>query len=1097
MAGLTLPGRRRLGALLAPALLAVLLVAAGAGAGGRPAQGQAGTPDIAELRKAIAVRDAQGAGRPEQTVAAAQAYLADYAAGRYADEVLLALAQGHAQLGHPELALQAYNRIVENHPDSPFREQALAESLPLLREQGDPAGAFARVDALVQAYPHSLERSKALLWKAGAQYEQGDTAATLATLKRIDPAEDLAGAQEADYYRLQTLALVKSGESAWTPLQRYLKRDDTPEHKAEVLMVVGEVARKAERPDEALRFYGQVVEDYPVPAHLGEALYWRAELFARTRLADAPDSVRGPRRETAIGYYSGYLEHGSPEHRAEALAGRAALQQEAGRGELALADYEQAVQLKPALGTDPKIVRARVTLLSALGRPEQGVALLEAARTDPTLDAQERTAFQVQQAALHYDAKQCEQVEALLNPMPIIADAQLRPRAFFMRGFCRYQREEWEKATFDLEGLINDPDYQQLALEPLLDAYEKSGQTSRLVNLAEELLKAGRVKPTAALLLRLANGYEKLGEPGLMLSALQRMEQADPAAAQAPEIQLRMGLARERLGQREAAAANFRAVLAYRKGEERAPPETYLAALEHLQGLALAEGKLEALPPLHKAAEAILSEPAHKARLAALKRDVDVALAERELQGGKAKAAVPRLESALKQTPAEQPERRARVAALLMTAYARTDAGDKGEALYHAEAKGDGKGDDKAAYRARLASTVIATVQAQPDAFKAGGQRKGMVGVYKLALADLPPEQSQQRFQAAQALDRVYQEQGDHAARAALLTSLLKDGYDDKTKRELRLHQARVYTDWGKALLDKGDTEGAQFQLQRARELSTEADWRQRYEVTALLSRVQLQRKEYSALVQMNEAVLPEVEDKALAAQLRHFLGQVYVEWGKAAEEEGNVKSARIRYEYALDYLPETDWQRRLAATNGLAKALQQQDRADDAAAAYEAVLPQIADADVKQQYAFYLGRIYAERVKDPAKASQWFRAADRGGKDPVSLEAGYLWADQQLAAERGDVALTRLKELAARGIAGSKWDVPIHYRIAVLLHQRKDLKDALAHYRIVAAAKGDEVRKLYPRSIEQSREQVRRIEAFLKAGGGQGDIAVPTVRPD
>ena len=1091
LAALLPAAARALTRVAAPAVLLALLLAP-AGPRVAPAQAQ-GTPNVAELRRVIAVRDAQGAGKPDALVATAQAYLAEFGDGRYSDEVLLALARGYAAQERPELALQTYNRLIETRTDSPFREQAMAESVPLLQAQGDQSAAFARVDALVEGYPNSLRRSQVLLWKAETQQQQGEIPAALATLERIDPQEDLAGAEEADYYRLQTLALVNSGQSAWAPLQRYLKRDDTPEHKAEVLMLVGDVARKADRPDEALRFYSQVVEDYPVKGQVGPALYWRAELFARTRLHDAPEEVRGARRETAIGYFAAYLESGDKAHRADALVARAGLHREAGRLVAAQADYDEAARIDPAVAGTPGVVSARVSVLQGLGQAEQAVALLEKGRQNPALSPAERTGLQVQLAALHYEAKRCEQVEALLNPMPIVADPQLRPRAFFMRGFCRYQREEWEKATFDLEGLINDPNYQELALEPLLEAYEQSGQTSRLVNLAEELLAAGRVQPTAPLLTRLADGYDRLGEPALMLAAFQRLEQADPAAAAAPEIQLRMGQAREKLGQPEAASAHYRGILEREGAAKQVPPAIYLTALERLQALSIDADRLEALPALHKAAAGVPRDDAGRARLAMLKRDLDVALARRDLRAGKAKEAVPRLEAALKQTPPEQPGRRARVVALLVTAYGRTGAPDKAAALYTKERKGA----DEHEYRPVLATELVAAVRDQPEALEARGKGGGIAPVYQQALADLPPGQSKERHEAAMLLDSAYQQRGDHAARAALVTLLLKDGYDDETKRQLRVYQGQIYKDWGRALLEQDDLAGAEFQLQRGLESAAAGDWRERYELTALLSRVQLKQARYSELVVMNEAILPEIEDSALAAQVRHFLGQVYVQWGKSAEEEDNAKSARIRYGYALDYLPAADWQRRLAATAGLAKALQAQGHDGEAAAAYEAVLPQIPDAGVQQKYALYLGKLYAERVGNPGKASQWFRQADRGDKEPLSLEAGYLWADQQAAARNADAALTRLKELAARGIAGTRWEVPIHYRLAILLHERKELKDALAHYRIVAGTQSAEARKVYPRSIAQSREQVQRIERFLQAGGGAGEIAVPAVRLD
>ncbi|HEX9843188.1 MAG TPA: hypothetical protein VGC20_10580, partial [bacterium] len=122
LAALLPAAARALTRVAAPAVLLALLLAP---AGPRVASAQAqGTPNVAELRRVIAVRDAQGAGKPDALVATAQAYLAEFGDGRYSDEVLLALARGYAAQERPELALQTYNRLIETRTDSPFREQA-------------------------------------------------------------------------------------------------------------------------------------------------------------------------------------------------------------------------------------------------------------------------------------------------------------------------------------------------------------------------------------------------------------------------------------------------------------------------------------------------------------------------------------------------------------------------------------------------------------------------------------------------------------------------------------------------------------------------------------------------------------------------------------------------------------------------------------------------------------------------------------------------------------------------------------------------------------------------------------------------------------
>lgn len=1090
---------------------------------------QEAQPDIAELRKLIAVRDATDAHKPKAVIQAAHAYLKAFPKGHYADEVLLDLARGYVAQKQEKKALQTLDELIKAYPDSPFREHAMAESLPLLAAQHHEKAALARVDALLKAYPNSLQRGRVLLWKANAEYSHGDYAATLAALKQIDPGQDLDDAQQPVFYRLDILALVKSGKGAWEPLQQYLGLHDTPEHKAEVLMLVAEVARKADRPDEALRFYSQVVEDYPVPGEVNEALYWRAEIFATTRLANAPAEVLGARRQTALGYYSAYLSTKDNAHRSEALVARGALERQVGQPQAALADYEQAVQENPKLGADAHLVQARVDLLQALKKRDQAKALLVEASQEPGLTPAQRTSFQVQDAALEYDDKHCDQVMHLLEPMPLVADPALRAKAFFMRGFCRYQNQEWEKATFDLEGLVNDPAYQNLVLTPLLNAYEKSSQYSRLVNMEEELMSAGRVKPSADLLKRLANGYEKLGEPALMLGAYARLGKLQPSALKQPDVQLRMGLAQERLGERKAALASYHAVLGHADPAKSVPADVYFTALEHLQAIDVADGHTQELARLHKAAEAVATDAKSKARLEALRRQLDVVAARAALADGKPGVAAKQLEAVLKSKSLASSQARSEAVALLVVADARLGEGHKLKSLYQAERDRAADADDRAA----LASAVITEVEASPDALvalpegsapkkaahgkagqagkrskaearaqakaeaRAAAGRKALVGVFRQALDDLPTDQSQQRYQAAKLLDTAYRQEGDHAARAALVTALLKDGLDAKTQHDLRVYQAQIYRDWGQSLLDKGDLEGARFQLERGLKVAAHADWRLRYELTALLSQVELKRKQYSDVVLLNEAFLPHIEDKTLAGQVRHFLGQVYVEWGHEAETEHNIKSARIRFHYALDYLPASDWKRRLAATHGLAEALQAKGRDADAAEAYAAVIPQIADAGLKRQYALYLGKLFADKLKSPEQASRWLNEADTGGKDALSLEAGYLWADQQIALHHDDAALKRLEALAARGLEGTRWEVPIQYRLAIMLHERKELKAALKHYRIVADVKDPAARKLYPRTIAQSREQVRRIESYLRAGGGQGGVAVPTVRTD
>ena len=159
----------------------------------------------------------------------------------------------------------------------------------------------------------------------------------------------------------------------------------------------------------------------------------------------------------------------------------------------------------------------------------------------------------------------------------------------------------------------------------------------------------------------------------------------------------------------------------------------------------------------------------------------------------------------------------------------------------------------------------------------------------------------------------------------------------------------------------------------------------------------------------------------------------------------------------------------------------------NDPAGAAQAIAQVVAilpDPELAQQYSLSLGVFYREKVKDRKRARIWLAKADRGGNDDISLESAYWLADQEMAARRDKAAIKRLNALVKRKIQRSNWKVPIHYRLALLLHKNNALKLALRHYRIVAREKNAGMKKLYPKVIRQSRRKAREIAAFLKDGG-------------
>ncbi len=334
------------------------------------------------------------------------------------------------------------------------------------------------------------------------------------------------------------------------------------------------------------------------------------------------------------------------------------------------------------------------------------------------------------------------------------------------------------------------------------------------------------------------------------------------------------------------------------------------------------------------------------------------------------------------------------------------------------------------------------------------------------------------------ALDGLYKEAGDHEARVRLLAALQGEKLEPAVLARLTAARRQVHVEWAGELAKAGKHKQAAAQMKKAVALVDDRDWRAKYKLVSELSRMQLQAGDYTGLVLHNEEMLPRIEDPALVAQVRRFLGQVYLEWGGRAEQARNAKSALLRYRRALDYLPEEDWRGRLAASRGLAAALQLKGDHKGAADTLEASMPLAREPEAARQHALYLGKIYAGKAGNPKAAARWLGKADNGGNDDLSVEAAYLLAEQELEARRTGAALKRLRALTRRDLKASRWIVPVHYRLAVLLHQQKKLRAARTHYRKVAGVKNRELRKLYGKIIKQSRQKAREISAFLKSRG-------------
>jgi tetratricopeptide (TPR) repeat protein len=1090
---LLIPGRKRMTGRWLPLLpfLALLLAVHPASL---PAQPRLPL-SLAEVREIQTIRELRQAGDAEALVQAADSYLEKFPNGRYRDETLMALAEGHTRRDAPREALAAYGRVIEELADSPFREEAMVASVPLLQEVGEAERAQALSAEVLAQFPRSLFRGRTLLWQAGQAYRRKAFQEALALLAKVDPEEGLRGADKTEYFRLAGWVRHEAGEpgKALPFFARYLEFDDSAERKAPVLMAMAKAYADSGEHGKALAAYDQVAERHPDPSFLHEALYRRAELFAGKMLAGMPEEQQAEALARAIAYYDTYLPSGDARHLEPALKARAGLLARSGRKQEALRDYERLAERSEAHARNPEMLVARAGLLADLERGTEGIALLSRAIGNTALPQQVRTTLVVERAALHYRLEDCAGTLAGLKPLPVFSDGEQRRRAFFLRGFCRFRLGEWEQASWDLEVLVNEAEYAQSVWPALAEAYERSGQFSRLVNTGERLLEAGGVEPSEALFLRLGKGYEELGQPAMMLSAFQRLGERNPDALLNPEVQFRMGRAEEALGNVEAAEAHYLAVLAAWEEGAAVPPTHYLDALERMQGVYLRRAGYEPLIALNRRARGRFAEGAETARIAGWQAMAHLRWGEAEARTGNEVEAGKHYVAAWEALPEREGDERFEVLEALARHHAANNGHERARELFGAELK---RAKDES-YRARVATAFGMFYLAWGRSTEDKAEPGKVTRRYEEALRLLPRKDWRARYDATVRLDGLYAKKGAFRRRAEMFEGLTKIVPDEDLRDKLRLYRSRIHGDWSRHELARNAYAAALAQNAKGVKLLKKKEWKLRYELLSGKGEILLKQGNYSELMIEYERFLPEIPEEALRGQVHHFLGQAYLTWAQQAKREKNVKSTRIRSHRALDYLPGSDWERRLAATRLLADALEVEKKPEQAAAMYAALIPQLPEGKVRGQYALFLGRQYAERLKQPDEARKWLGAADRGGNDDVSVEAVYRLAELEWSSKKPKEALALLEGLTPRGLETSKWHVPIYSRLAVIYHERNDLKRALAHYRVVANVKSKEQRKLYPRSITLAREQVRAIEGYLKFRGGRagGRVAVPKIR--
>ena len=391
--------------------------------------------------------------------------------------------------------------------------------------------------------------------------------------------------------------------------------------------------------------------------------------------------------------------------------------------------------------------------------------------------------------------------------------------------------------------------------------------------------------------------------------------------------------------------------------------------------------------------------------------------------------------------------------------------------------------DNSAANEARL--SLLSTEFEWARSRERQDDTEGALAHYAQAEEQLTEADWRWRREIALSVGGIHRGRGDYAKEIEVLQAAIPAAPDAEAQAGMRRAVSRAHEHWAERLLEGKKTDAAleHYRLALA-ELPAER-WEERFRIAQPLGRIYLEREDSRALAGLYEGIYPDIPEAGLKAQIDLFLGQIYAKWADYANRAKKYEFARQRYHKALRYLPNDQWELRIAVAKQLEALYDREEDVAGVTAVYGELVPSLDDVTLRRSYALYLGRLYWDKAKDAEQARQWLISLETGGDDPVSLEAGFILAEIALANDNSSGAQVALEDLVQRNLNGSAWYVPVHYQLAVLHHEADRLDQALEHYRLVAGVKSKEARKLYPKSIAHSKQQVREIEAYLRVRGG------------
>ena len=208
------------------------------------------------------------------------------------------------------------------------------------------------------------------------------------------------------------------------------------------------------------------------------------------------------------------------------------------------------------------------------------------------------------------------------------------------------------------------------------------------------------------------------------------------------------------------------------------------------------------------------------------------------------------------------------------------------------------------------------------------------------------------------------------------------------------------------------------------------------------------------------------------------------IDQGYAAEKLGGYRRAKGYYRRALKKVPDKNVDLVLQLVGELKQLYERSKDYKSLVSiykrAYSALKKSSRPKKEYRTYAYLIGYHQSSHLKQNNKARIWLMRSDGGGSSPQELQSAFWVAKLDVEANKPEMALKRLKQLADRKVPkNSSLYVQIHFELGTLYHLKEKWKSALRHYRLVAKARAPAELKQFQKA---AKEKAKEIDNYLKS---------------